>query len=208
MAESRFKQDRQKCYMILLGTTHPGFIRKIRLLLFHFGLHCIAVYRLGQLARRVRQNHRLLGLGLGLIHMFFDWQMRFIHHIRIDAEDIGPGFYIQHVGTIYIAAERIGSNLSLTHNVTIGIGYQKGGMGVPNIGDNVWIGTGAIIYGKISVGDGVAIASGSILTRDIPARSLVAGHPARVIQAEHDNSHYFGSELNMTSGSAEKPADG
>lgn len=194
MPQSDFKQDRIKCYKIFLGTDRPSFFPKLRLLIMHFGLHCVAIYRFGQYASRVRNKHRLIGICLRAIHFWLDMLTRFFHHVRLEVDDIGPGLFIQHTGTIYIAAERIGSNFSVTHNVTIGIGYQKGGMGVPTIGDNVWVGTGAIISGAINIGDSVSISSGSVLSRDVPSRCLVAGFPARVIQAEYDNAHYFGPE--------------
>lgn len=207
MSESLFKQDRKKCYRIFLGTETPGFFQKWRLIIIHFGLHCVAVYRFGQYTSKVRKRHRIWGGFLRIIHFSLDLFTRFFHHVRFEVDNIGPGLFIQHTGTIYVAAEKIGSNFSITHNATVGIGYQKGGMGVPTIGDNVWIGTGAIIYGRINIGDSVSISSGSVLTRDIPSRSLVAGFPARVIQANYDNAHYFGPEECTQEGeSSEEPS--
>ena len=50
------------------------------------------------------------------------------------------------------------------------------------IGDDVWIGCGAIINPGVTIGDNVVIGSGSIVTRDIPSNSLAVGTPARVIR--------------------------
>lgn len=50
------------------------------------------------------------------------------------------------------------------------------------IGNDVWIGCGAIINPGITIGDNVVIGSGSIVTKNIPANSLVVGNPARVIR--------------------------
>ena len=47
------------------------------------------------------------------------------------------------------------------------------------IGDNVWIGGGAIILGGITIGDGAIVAAGAVVTRDVAARTTVAGNPAR-----------------------------
>lgn len=51
-----------------------------------------------------------------------------------------------------------------------------------SIGDNVWIGAMSIILAGAAIGDHSVIAAGSIVTGEIPARSLAAGSPARVIK--------------------------
>jgi acetyltransferase-like isoleucine patch superfamily enzyme len=53
-----------------------------------------------------------------------------------------------------------------------------------HIGKHVWIGTNAIILKGVTVGDGAVVAAGAVVTRDVPARSLVAGVPAKVIKAD------------------------
>ncbi len=50
------------------------------------------------------------------------------------------------------------------------------------IGNNVWIGGGAIILPGVTVGDNAVIGAGSVVTRDVPAGSTVVGNPARVRQ--------------------------
>lgn len=49
------------------------------------------------------------------------------------------------------------------------------------IGRNVWVGSGCIILPGVTVGDGAVVAAGSVVTRDVPARTIVAGVPARVV---------------------------
>lgn len=51
-----------------------------------------------------------------------------------------------------------------------------------SIGKHVWIATGAIILKGVSIGDGAIIAAGSVVTHDIPAKSMVAGNPAKIIR--------------------------
>ena len=51
------------------------------------------------------------------------------------------------------------------------------------IGDDVWIGGGAIICPGVSVGDGSTIGAGSVVTRDIPSGVVAAGNPCRGIRA-------------------------
>ena len=51
-----------------------------------------------------------------------------------------------------------------------------------HIGNHVWIGRSAIILKGVTIGDGAIVGAGSVVTRDVPARCLVAGNPARVIK--------------------------
>lgn len=51
-----------------------------------------------------------------------------------------------------------------------------------NIGDNVWIGGGAIILPGVTIGENTTIGAGSVVTRDIPANVVAVGNPARVLK--------------------------
>lgn len=51
------------------------------------------------------------------------------------------------------------------------------------IGDDVWVGGGAIICPGVTIGSGSVIGAGSVVTRDIPAGVLAAGNPCRVIRS-------------------------
>lgn len=50
------------------------------------------------------------------------------------------------------------------------------------IGRNVWIARGATVLPGVTIGDHVVVAAGAVVTEDVPARSLVAGNPARVLR--------------------------
>lgn len=50
------------------------------------------------------------------------------------------------------------------------------------VGDDVWVGAGAIITDGVTVGRGAVIAAGAVVTKDVPAHTVVAGVPARVIK--------------------------
>ncbi|MES5266801.1 maltose acetyltransferase domain-containing protein [Priestia megaterium] len=49
-------------------------------------------------------------------------------------------------------------------------------------GDNVWIGGSAVINPGVSIGDNVVIASGSVVTKDVPNNVVVGGNPAKIIK--------------------------
>jgi len=56
-------------------------------------------------------------------------------------------------------------------------------MGYPiEIGDNVWVGGGAIINPGIKIGNNVVIGAGSVVTKDIPDNVVIVGNPARIIK--------------------------
>lgn len=50
------------------------------------------------------------------------------------------------------------------------------------IGNDVWIGHGAVINAGVSLGNGVAVAAGSVVTRNAPAYTIVGGNPAKIIR--------------------------
>lgn len=182
-----FKIDLQKYYLIHFQTSSPTLKEKIKLWLEHFGLHCVAVYRFGQLAKRLAEERRKAAILMIPLHHSLNYLMNFLHHVNIDAT-VGPGLYIGHVGDIYIGPSSIGENCSVTHNVTIGYGHTSGAEGIPTIGNDVWIGTASVMSGKIQIGNGVTIASGTILTRSVPDNCLVGGNPGRVLLSNYDNS--------------------
>jgi len=51
------------------------------------------------------------------------------------------------------------------------------------IESKAWIGFGTVILKGVTVGEGAAIGAASVVTRDVPAYTLVAGNPARVIRS-------------------------
>ena len=75
----------------------------------------------------------------------------------------------------------IGDNVTIGQNTTIG-GNNKS-KGVPIIKNNVYISCGARIIGDITVGNNVIIGANSVVIRDVPDNSIVAGVPATVISS-------------------------
>lgn len=50
------------------------------------------------------------------------------------------------------------------------------------IGNNVWIGTSAIVLQGVTIGDNAVVGAGSVVTHDVPPNTVVAGNPARIIK--------------------------
>ena len=50
------------------------------------------------------------------------------------------------------------------------------------VGKNVWIGSNSTILQGVSIGDGAIVAAGAVVTKDVPANSIVGGIPAKLIR--------------------------
>jgi serine O-acetyltransferase len=87
-----------------------------------------------------------------------------------------------HFGGIVVnPLAKIGENCYLSHNVLIGKVHTGERAGVPVIGDDVFIGAGAIILGNVKIGNHAAIGVNSLVLDDVPDGGFVAGSPARVV---------------------------
>lgn len=67
------------------------------------------------------------------------------------------------------------------HNIIIN-GTEKESTKPIIIGDRVWVGKNVLILKGVTVGDGAIIAAGSVVVKDVPSKTLVAGNPAKVIK--------------------------
>lgn len=107
---------------------------------------------------------------------------------------IGENFYANFNCVILdVNVVEIGDNVLFAPNVQI---YTAGHpldvkgrvedeveFGLPiKIGNNVWIGGGAIVCPGVTIGDNAVIGAGSVVTKDIPANTLAVGNPCRVIK--------------------------
>lgn len=98
---------------------------------------------------------------------------------------IGSGFYIGHFGGIVVSQKAtIGRNCNISQGVTIGRANRGRNRGYPVLGDNVYIGPGAVIAGSVRIGNNVAIGANCVVTMDIPDDSVVVGVPGRIISQE------------------------
>jgi serine O-acetyltransferase len=94
---------------------------------------------------------------------------------------IGDGLYIGHSGGVIISQHAvIGRNCDVAHHVTIG-SSAMGREGAPVLGDDVYIGTGATLVGKIRIGSGAKIAANTLVIDDVPAGATVMGVPGRIL---------------------------
>ena len=95
---------------------------------------------------------------------------------------IGKGIMLDH-GTGLVIGETaiVGDNVSLLQNVTLGGTGKADQDRHPKIGNGVLIGAGAKVLGNIKVGDCSRVGAGSVVLKEVPPRTTVAGVPAKVI---------------------------
>ena len=119
--------------------------------------------------------------------MLFCYLCRYSHLKAITGIDIhpncvGPGFHVPHGKIVVNSSAKIGANCRMMPDVTIGGHGSYSISGAPQIGDRVYIGTGARILGKIQIADDVVIGANAVVTKDIlERRTTWAGIPARKI---------------------------
>lgn len=95
---------------------------------------------------------------------------------------IGHGILIDHAtGVVIGETARVGNNVSILHEVTLGGTGKELGDRHPKVGDGVLIGAGAKLLGNITIGDGAKIGAGSVVLKDVPAHTTVVGVPAQIV---------------------------
>ena len=108
----------------------------------------------------------------------------------------GPGLHIVHYGTIVVHPEaRVGRNCRLHPSTSIG-DYN----GVPRLGDNVYIGPGAKIYGPVTLGDNVAVGANAVVNKSFGSNVTLGGVPARIVaeKGAMEQGVFGDSLLNVT----------
>jgi maltose O-acetyltransferase len=109
-------------------------------------------------------------------------------HIRVGARCFANyGLVALDVAAITIGDDvQIGPNVQLltpTHPIEPEPRRQKWEAAKPIvIGDNAWLGGGAIVLAGVTIGDNTVVGAGAVVTRDLPANVVAAGNPARVIR--------------------------
>lgn len=121
------------------------------------------------------------------------WKFRYNHYrtkaqMFVAPNTIGPGIQLVHPGFLRVDEWiKIGQNCTILPNVFFG---KRRSMDENNndvrieVGDNVYISTGAIILGPVHIGDNVVIGAGAVVNKDVPDNCVVAGVPAKIINSK------------------------
>lgn len=123
--------------------------------------------------------HHPLRKALCFIEQIINHRLAIRLGFSIPKNVFGPGLCIVHYGTIVVSPKaQIGKNCRLHPSTSIG-DYN----GVPRLGDNVYIGPGAKLFGAITIGDNVAIGANSVVNHSFSDNVVIAGAPAKVIRS-------------------------
>jgi len=118
--------------------------------------------------------------------------------------EIGENFFANYNLLILdVGKVTIGDNVQIATNVSIltaghPVHFQSRNSGYEygieiKIGNNVWIGSNAVLNPGVEIGENTVIGSGSIVTKSVPANVVAAGNPCKVIRkiTEEDRKYYY-----------------
>ncbi|KAA5598193.1 serine O-acetyltransferase [Blastochloris sulfoviridis] len=160
--------------IVAVADRDPATTRFIEPVLYYKGFHAIQTHRLA---------HWLWGAGRRDFALYLQSRSSVIFQCDIHpAARIGRGIFLDHAtGLVVGATAVIEDDVSMLHSVTLGGTGKERGDRHPKVRHGVMIGAGAKILGNIEIGHCARIAAGSVVLRDVPHNTTVAGVPAKVI---------------------------
>lgn len=142
--------------------------------LYFKGFHALEAYRVA---------HWLWQQGRESLALFF--QNRISCEFGVDihpAARIGRGVMMDHATGIVVGETAvIGNNVSIMQSVTLGGTGKEHGDRHPKVGDGVLLSAGAKVLGNIHIGEGAQVCAGSVVLKDVPPHTTVAGVPAKIV---------------------------
>ena len=143
------------------------------------GLWVLAIYRFGRWRYGVKPA--IVRKPFSFIYKVLFKLVQIITGIELPCEvKIGRNFVIDHFGGIIISGyAQFGDNCRIRNGVVVGLRRVEEKY-APVIGDNVDIGAGAKVLGRIRIGNNVLIGANAVVLCDVPANSIAAGVPARI----------------------------
>jgi serine O-acetyltransferase len=152
----------------------PACLRFMEPVLYFKGFHAIQTHRLA---------HWLLNRGRRDFALYLQSRASSVFQTDINpAARVGKGIFLDHATGLVIGETAvIGDNVSILHGVTLGGTGKEGSDRHPKIGNGVLIGAGAKILGNIQIGQCSRVAAGSVVLKEVPPKTTVAGVPAKVV---------------------------
>lgn len=152
-------------------------------------LHFVYILRKCQLYRKTSLK------GLFWRMVLRKHQIKYGYQIYPETQ-IGEGLYLGHWGALVINPKAIiGKNCNIAQGVTIGQQNRGKNQGAPQIGDEVWIGSNAVIVGNITIGNDVLVAPNAYVNFDVPSHSVVVGNPAVISSKNCATEGYINNKV-------------
>lgn len=150
------------------------------------GFWVMLVYRFGRWRYGVRPA--LLRKLFSLIYKILFKFVQVLTGIELPCEvKIGRNFVIDHFGGIVVSGyASFGDNCRIRNGVVVGLKRVDDPV-APAIGNNVDIGAGAKVLGRIRIGDNVIIGANAVVLCDVPDNSIAVGVPAVIKQRQGDD---------------------
>ena len=120
-----------------------------------------------------------------LVQDWLHWRYHCDIPYSIDIE--GVFFCHSGLGIVVNPNAKIGKGTVIQHRVTIGARDDIRDTRAPQIGENVYIGAGAMLIGNIKVGNNARIGAGAVVVKDVPEGATAVGVPAKIIQKNNKN---------------------
>lgn len=155
----------------------PAARNVIEVLLFYPGFQALWAHRFAHFC----WTHRLRLLGRMISHL-----SRFLTGIEIHpGARIGRRFFIDHgMGVVIGETAQIGDDCLLYQGVVLGGTTLEKTKRHPTLGNNVVVGSAAILLGPITLGDGARVGANSVVVKSVPAGKTVVGVPGRIVGEE------------------------
>lgn len=185
----------QRADIVAVYDRDPATQRYIEPFLYFKGYQALQAYRM---AHWLWQHDRR--------DMALFLQSRISEQFAVDihpASRIGRGVMIDHASGVVIGETAVvEDDVSMLHGVTLGGTGKEIGDRHPKIRRGALISVGASVLGNIEVGAYAKVGAASVVLKDVPARTTVAGIPARVVgsvgtaaRPSHEMDHRFAAEM-------------
>lgn len=143
------------------------------------GFWVMIVYRFGRWRYGLRPA--ILRKPFSLLYKVLYKAVQIVTGIEFPCEvQVGRNFVIDHFGGIVVSGyAKFGDNCRIRNGVVVGLARVSDPC-APQIGNDVDIGAGAKVLGRIVVGDNVVIGANAVVISDVPDDSVAVGVPARI----------------------------
>ena len=168
MVFDRIREDIQAVY-----ARDPAARSTLEILLCYPGLHALWFHR---------RAHWLHSHNLKFFARFVSHLSRFFTGIEIHpGATLGRRIVIDHgMGVVIGETAEVGDNVLIYMGVVLGGTALENIKRHPTVGNNVILGSGAIVLGPILIGDGAKVGAGSVVVRPVPPGATVVGVPGRI----------------------------